>query len=177
MTIPITVGPSGVYRVIPDGYALPVSSRIGTNLRGLRRERQLTQEQLADKAGLKQSEVSKYERGTKPEVKNLVKLASALEVSLDRLVIGVDERYDLLRQSSGTSFASNERTPEGFTDAARAATTRVLRETTLAYETLAAEVRAIAAQFDTIVARLRRDPLSLENKPAEKRSPHRRSRR
>jgi len=51
-----------------------------------RRRRDLSQEQLADKAGLFKTDVSKYERGqSMPTVARLMRLADVLDVTLDWL--------------------------------------------------------------------------------------------
>ncbi len=58
-------------------------------LRQLRKNRDWSQGQLAQKAGIDLQKVSKYERGvSSPPITTLVKIAKALEVSLDYLVTG-----------------------------------------------------------------------------------------
>lgn len=60
---------------------------VGANVRRLRREAQLTQEQFAEASGLSVSYLQKVERGAvDPSATTLVALASALETSLDALV-------------------------------------------------------------------------------------------
>jgi transcriptional regulator with XRE-family HTH domain len=61
----------------------------GARLAYFRLERGLTQPQLASLVGIGESEVSRYENGHHlPRLEGLVRLAIALEVSLDRLVMG-----------------------------------------------------------------------------------------
>ena len=55
--------------------------RVGARLKQLRQERRLTQEQLAEKAGLSYKFVGEIERGTgNPSVTTLASLATALDV-------------------------------------------------------------------------------------------------
>lgn len=56
-------------------------------LKKLRKERGLSQTDLADKCGLNFSDISRYERGTvSPTLENFVKIAQALEVSPEDLL-------------------------------------------------------------------------------------------
>ena len=64
---------------------------IGTNLYRLRKERNLTQEKLAEKLGVSFQTISAWERDEyKPETENLINLAEALDVSISSLV---EERH------------------------------------------------------------------------------------
>lgn len=66
------------------------STQIAARLREARRQRGLSQDELATAAGLKQSAVSHYESGRRtPSVEHLVRLAEALEISVEFL-IGVE---------------------------------------------------------------------------------------
>lgn len=55
-----------------------VMDTLAKRLRFARKERELTQEQLAEASGVKQSDISKLERGTSQTTTGLVRLASAL---------------------------------------------------------------------------------------------------
>ena len=60
---------------------MDVVGLLGRNVRALRRERGLSQEELAHRAEMERSYVSDIERGRRnPSVRALGKLASALEV-------------------------------------------------------------------------------------------------
>lgn len=60
---------------------MDVVGLLGRNVRALRRERGLSQEELAHRAEMERSYVSDIERGTRnPSVKALGKLAEALKV-------------------------------------------------------------------------------------------------
>ncbi|MBO5565109.1 MAG: helix-turn-helix domain-containing protein [Lachnospiraceae bacterium] len=60
---------------------------IGKNIRSLREERKLTQEQLAEKMDLSFQAVSAWERDEyKPDTDNLIKLASVFDVSISAIV-------------------------------------------------------------------------------------------
>lgn len=58
------------------------SERFPAALRALRKERRLSQEQLAERAGLHRNAISFLERGiNKPTIDTMEQLASALEIS------------------------------------------------------------------------------------------------
>lgn len=60
---------------------MDVVALLGRNVRALRRERGLSQEELAHRSDLERSYVSDIERGTRnPSVKALGKIANALDV-------------------------------------------------------------------------------------------------
>ena len=60
---------------------------IGSNIRSLREERGLTQEQVADKIGITFQAVSSWERDEyKPDTEKLIKLAELFDVSVSALV-------------------------------------------------------------------------------------------
>jgi transcriptional regulator with XRE-family HTH domain len=68
-----------------------ILAAFGQNVRKHRETRQLTQELLAEKAGLDRTYISDIERGTRnPGVRNVVRLARALGLSTAQLVEGVD---------------------------------------------------------------------------------------
>jgi transcriptional regulator with XRE-family HTH domain len=65
---------------------------LNKRIKKVRQAKGWTQEQLAEKIGISQKQVSAYERGTyNPSTEVLLKLAEALDVSLDYLVF---ERND-----------------------------------------------------------------------------------
>lgn len=65
------------------------TTRIGTQLRTLRKDRGWTQSDLAEKAGIKRTALGAYEEGrAEPRLGVLVRLAHTLDVSLDTLVLG-----------------------------------------------------------------------------------------
>lgn len=52
----------------------------------------LTQQQLADKCGIKQNSISRYEKGVRePSIKVLMTLAKALDCSIDELLRDPEE--------------------------------------------------------------------------------------
>lgn len=60
---------------------------IGTNIKGLREERKLTQEQVANSLNISFQAVSSWERDEyKPDIDNLIKLAELLDVSVSAIV-------------------------------------------------------------------------------------------
>lgn len=67
------------------------------NLKILRRQKNLTQEQLASKIGIPQPTYRTYENGRyEPSIKTLVKLSQILECSVDDILI-IDKK-DLIEQ-------------------------------------------------------------------------------
>lgn len=68
-----------------------IRERFASNLLRIRRDHGLTQEALADLAGIHRTEVSLLERGKRePRLGTLVKLAAALEVPLDAFLDGIE---------------------------------------------------------------------------------------
>ena len=65
---------------------MDVRARIGWNLRRLRREREITQEDFAADSGFDRGYISGVERGVRnPSVDVLVRIASALRVDIAEL--------------------------------------------------------------------------------------------
>ncbi|QNO15391.1 helix-turn-helix transcriptional regulator [Alkalicella caledoniensis] len=63
----------------------------GENLRKLRKERGLSQEQLAEKINVSRQAVSKWEQGGGyPETEKIILIAKNLNVSLDYLLVGIE---------------------------------------------------------------------------------------
>ena len=68
-----------------------VLATLGLNVRKRREARELTQENLAERAGLDATYISGIERGLRnPGIKNVAKLAKALGLSTAELCKGVD---------------------------------------------------------------------------------------
>ncbi len=62
---------------------------IGERIRGLRKQKKWTQEELAEFSGVEPSNISHIERAaTKVSLPTLLHIANALEVTLDELVFG-----------------------------------------------------------------------------------------
>jgi transcriptional regulator with XRE-family HTH domain len=65
--------------------------QFGLRVRRRRQYVELSQEALAERAGLNRTQMSLYETGRRmPMVSSLVKLAAALEVSVDQLLVGIE---------------------------------------------------------------------------------------
>ena len=63
----------------------------GAQVRSIRLRLQLTQEEVADRAGLHVTYLSGIERGKRnPSLKNIRRLAVALDISLNELFFGLD---------------------------------------------------------------------------------------
>lgn len=68
-----------------------IRARFAGNLLRIRQDRGLTQEALAELAGIHRTEASLLERGKRePRLGTLVKLAAALEVPLDAFLEGIE---------------------------------------------------------------------------------------
>lgn len=66
---------------------MDVRERIGLNLQNLRREKGLSQEELAFRSGIHQTYLSGVERGKRnPTALVMQKIAAALDSDIDRLV-------------------------------------------------------------------------------------------
>jgi transcriptional regulator with XRE-family HTH domain len=66
------------------------SERFGENLLRIRQARKLSQENLADRAGIHRTQISLLEGGRRqPLLETLVRLAGALDVSIDALFEGI----------------------------------------------------------------------------------------
>lgn len=63
----------------------------GNKLKEIRRERQLSQEKLAEESGLHRTYIGGVERGERnPTLTTLKKLADALNISLEELLKGIE---------------------------------------------------------------------------------------
>ena len=68
-----------------------ILAALGLNARRAREKKELTQEKLAEKAGLDPTYISGIERGLRnPGIKNVARLAKALGLTTARLCEGVD---------------------------------------------------------------------------------------
>jgi len=68
-----------------------ILAALGRNVRRRREVRELTQEKLAEKAGLDPTYISGIERGLRnPGIKNVARLAKALGLTTSELCKGVD---------------------------------------------------------------------------------------
>ena len=68
-----------------------VMKSFGENLKYERKIAGLTQQQLADKMGIKQQQLSRWERDEiEPAVSSIVAIAKALDVSYDDLFNGIE---------------------------------------------------------------------------------------
>lgn len=77
----------------------------GERLRQVRRERQLTQDELAERLGFGQSQMNKYENGkSDPTAEVVVRLAKELNVTTDWLLGLVDEPQEHLREPDLTAM-------------------------------------------------------------------------
>jgi transcriptional regulator with XRE-family HTH domain len=77
----------------PDRSDREVLERFGVNLLRIRQARRLSQESLAERAGIHRTQISMFETGQRqPLLGTLVRLSAALEVSLPTLLEGISFR-------------------------------------------------------------------------------------
>ena len=68
---------------------------IGKNLQKLRKQKNMTQEALAEKVGVARQTIAKWESGESvPDLEMAAKLASVMEVSLDDLINAPEDELD-----------------------------------------------------------------------------------
>ncbi len=66
---------------------MDIKKRFGVKLRELRQQKKLTQEELADRAGMHFTYIGQIERGLRnPSLVNLYKLSKALKISAGELL-------------------------------------------------------------------------------------------
>lgn len=71
----------------------------GEKIRTLRKELGLTQKQLAEKSGIIETTIRKYESGAQnPKLNNLQKLATAFDIPLNDLLFpdGIDREFEMI---------------------------------------------------------------------------------
>lgn len=69
---------------------MDVLARFGENVRRIRQARRLSQEALAEHAGIHRTQVSLFETGQRqPLLETLIRLAGALEIPLPMLLEGI----------------------------------------------------------------------------------------
>lgn len=66
--------------------------RLSENLRSIRVQRELTQDELAELCGLSKAQISRMEAGSQrnPSIETVVAIATALGVSIEELVFGAE---------------------------------------------------------------------------------------
>lgn len=81
----------------------------GKKIKEFRLKRNLTQKELADKCGMYESQIRKYELGTaNPKLETLKKIADALEINVNQLELSISEQYPALtikRNERGKGFS------------------------------------------------------------------------
>lgn len=78
----------------------PVLIALGKNVSELRREKELTQEQLAERSGLDPSYISGIERGVRnPSVLSLSRLAAGLSTAVSELCLQISDEAQKKRGS------------------------------------------------------------------------------
>lgn len=92
--------PCAIYRAGP--ILPPYVATIGENLKKLRGRASLQQGEVAEKVGVPQSQLSRWETDTAvPDTASLLRIAPALEATLDEIMAGVDAAYDSVLRRRG----------------------------------------------------------------------------
>ena len=74
-----------------EAFDRRVTEQLGRRVRRRRQFLDLSQEDLADRAGIHRTQITLYERGERmPLASTPIKLAAALGVSVDQLLVGVE---------------------------------------------------------------------------------------
>ncbi len=70
----------------------PILLALGKNVSDLRKEKGLTQEQLAERSGLDSTYISGIERGVRnPSIASLVRLAKGFKTTVSELVLHIEK--------------------------------------------------------------------------------------
>ena len=65
-----------------------ITKLVGTRIRGFRKEKRLSQEELAEKCSLHPTYIGQLERGEKnPTIESVMKIANGLEIPIDQLFV------------------------------------------------------------------------------------------
>ena len=66
---------------------------VNTSIKDLRKKKNMTQDELAEKLNVTRQAVSSWENGkTQPDVETLTQLAEVLEVSVERIIYGKEKK-------------------------------------------------------------------------------------
>lgn len=76
-------------------------NELGARLQALRRQANLSQQELAERLHVSRQSISKWELGTaKPDLDNMIRLSELFGVSLDELVLGKTQNRQEIPQHS-----------------------------------------------------------------------------
>jgi transcriptional regulator with XRE-family HTH domain len=102
-----------------DAYAPGVAS-VGKNVKAVRAALRLTQDEMAERCGVAQNQLSKWEKGRQePTVESVLKIAVGAKVPIERLLAGVNRDFDLIWQSGDTQSGRPQGGPRNDAVAAR----------------------------------------------------------
>jgi transcriptional regulator with XRE-family HTH domain len=74
-----------------DGFDRRVATQLGRRVKRRRNFLDLSQEALAERAGIHHTQISLYEHGRRmPLTSTLIRLAAGLGVSVDQLLVGIE---------------------------------------------------------------------------------------
>ena len=67
---------------------------VNTSIKDLRKKKNMTQDELAEKLNVTRQAVSNWENGkTQPDIETLTQLAEAFDVSVERIIYGKEKKY------------------------------------------------------------------------------------
>jgi transcriptional regulator with XRE-family HTH domain len=96
-----------------DGFDKRVAEQLGRRVKRRRNFLDLSQEALAERAGIHRTLISLYEHGQRmPLTSTLIKLAAGLGVSVDQLVGGIEWEVTGHRGSASTGAGGDEGTDD-----------------------------------------------------------------
>lgn len=84
----------------------------GANVQRLRKQRDMSQVELAEKLNVKQTDISRWERGAVPSLDTIIRVGMTLHASVDDLLCGIDPTYDGSRLTRADRQRPTPPTPE-----------------------------------------------------------------
>lgn len=141
--------------MIPEGYAVVVLKRLGSELRLARKREGMRQEDVAAKLGVSQSTISTWESGEGLQaVETLFDLAALYRTSIVDFVTGVNPAYDRLGLTSRVTDSSTDRGIQkgGASDVPQPSDQDRIRELESELRALKAEVRKRALDLTDLAS-------------------------
>lgn len=98
-------------------HRMPRVATFGENVVRLLAERGWQQKDLAKRMGRTTQHVNNWTNADNVELHNLLRIATALELSVERVVEGIDADYDAMRQAAQSRLERLLQASQGLTDA------------------------------------------------------------
>lgn len=95
------------------GRAQGIDQHVGERLKQIRKQKGLTQDDLAEKLGVSFQQIQKYENGkNRISYSKMVELSQFLKVSLDSFIAGFDQSAQGMSDNAQESLVSQKETDE-----------------------------------------------------------------